>query len=456
MSPSSDRPDSSQAEGVPGVAPTEIGEEVQADLDAAFARDATRLRIKDDPTVAQTAPITFDETREVGDAAALSTGASIGVGSDAPSVRGRLRSGRRRRRRSILEIARDYDSRIKAQNEAKSGVARVDRIAETSEHVPDHVLEQPGEAVPEIVARVSETSESDESEAPEVGAKGKQRVVITDDTVDVARTAGERRRAPRRRLAFRVRSAEDDELSRLRKQRRAKQRSEGRWRPRWYTVAGSIALLVVFSLLILTSPILSIKRVEIEGNVYADPGVLADIVADLEGDPILTADLHGAEVRVEAIPWVRKARISMHLPTKVLIQVDERVPLAFVRSTDGFNRVIDRDGRVLDVIEGDPIDYTRIIGSAPTLVAGDFVPQPFLGAAQLINALPGDLAERLVSATVSPEGEISLQFTPNLQVIFGAPADYQAKLVGIINEIKRQGTRSYTVIDVSTGEPNVR
>jgi hypothetical protein len=41
-------------------------------------------------------------------------------------------------------------------------------------------------------------------------------------------------------------------------------------------------------------------------------------------------------------------------------------------------------------------------------------------------------------------------------VIFGAPADYQAKLVGVINEIKRQGTKSYTVIDVSAGEPNVR
>ncbi|MGA0878765.1 MAG: cell division protein FtsQ/DivIB, partial [Ilumatobacteraceae bacterium] len=271
-----------------------------------------------------------------------------------------------------------------------------------------------------------------------------------------ARTAGERRRASRRRFSFRTRSAEDDELSRLRKQRRAKQRAEGHWRPRWYVIVGSVGVLVVLILLVLTSPILSIKKVAIEGNVYADPDLLAAVIAGLEGDPILTADLHGAQKLVEGIPWVRKARVSMHLPSTVLIQVDERAPLAFVRSSDGFNRVIDRDGRVLDVLAGDPTEYVRIIGTAPTLTAGEFVPQPFLGAAQLINALPVDLAGRLVSATISPEGEISLQFTPTLQVIFGAPADYQAKLVGVINEIKRQGTKSYTVIDVSTGEPNVR
>lgn len=417
-------------EGVEST-PTDIADDVRADLEAAFSRDTSRLRIKDDSsghaigdaTVGVEPP--FEQPNET------ST-------SEGPAKKSRF--ARRRRRRSILEIARDYDSRAKARSESPSiavPIEETERAAHISSPVPSAV------ATP-----------TDE----DVAAGGKKRVVITDDTIDAARESHDRRRAnrPRRRFWQRARSAEDDELSRLRKQRRAKQRVDGRWRPRWYVVVSAGVALLICGLLFLTSPILAIKRVDVEGNVYADPQQMAAIVAELEGDPILTADLHGAQVRVEAIPWVRKARVSMHLPSRVLIQVDERTPLAYVRSSDGFNRVIDRDGRVLDVIEGDPIDYVRINGIAPTLVAGDFVPQPFLGAAQLINALPVDLAERLVSASVSPEGEISLQFAPNLQVIFGAPSDYQAKLVGVINEIKRQGSRSYTVIDVSTGEPNVR
>lgn len=447
--------------GGPGVAPTDIGDDVRADLEAAFERDATRLRIKDDPTVDSGALNVGGDTTglSVPDRSASSTDvAEVSErDGDRETPGRRSRRSRRRRRRSILEIARDYDTRIKAQTELKSTPVVADTGGEST------ATEDVDSA--SIIANTE--SDDDQMESPsaksaavspavKVAPDGKKRVVITDDTVDAARTAGDRPRPSRRRFGFRIRSAEDDELSRLRKQRRAKQRAEGRWRPRWYVVVGSIGLVVVLVLLVLTSPILSIKQVQLEGNVYADPELLNAVIADLEGDPILTADLHGAQMRVEDIPWVRKARVSMHLPSKVVIQVDERVPLAFVRSTDGFNRVIDRDGRILDVIEGDPIEYVRIIGTAPTLVAGEFVPQPFLGAAQLINALPVDLAARLVSATVSPEGEISLQFTPNLQVIFGAPADYQAKLVGVINEIKRQGTRSYTVIDVSTGEPNVR
>ena len=81
---------------------------------------------------------------------------------------------------------------------------------------------------------------------------------------------------------------------------------------------------------------------------------------------------------------------------------------------------------------------------------------PKSGTVELLGALPVGLADRLVSATVSPEGEISLQLSPNLSIIFGQPSEFQVKLVAVDNEMKRQGSRSYTVIDVSTGEPTVQ
>ena len=274
-----------------------------------------------------------------------------------------------------------------------------------------------------------------------VDSSGKKRVVISDDSEVIDR------KNPRQ---------SDNGAARFRLRRIAVQRQEGRRRLRWFTVVGLVVAAVVLILLLLTSPILSVRQVDVEGVVYADPQQIAAIVDSIDGEPILTVDLEVAETRLLAIPWVRLARVSMHLPARVTIEIVERTPIAYFRAVDGFNRVIDRDGRVLDVIEGDPTDYIRIIGTGPNLSAGQMTEQPLLGAAELINALPSDLRIRLLSVTVSPEGEVSLSLTNDVEVIFGRPDDFQAKLVGVVNEIKRQGTNRYAVIDVSSGQPSVR
>lgn len=275
-----------------------------------------------------------------------------------------------------------------------------------------------------------------------VDSSGKKRVVISDDSEVLDRKS--------------TRSDSDNGASRFRLRRIAVRREEGRRRLRWFTVVGLVIGVVIIVLLLLTSPILSVRQVDVEGVVYADPDLISSVVESVKGEPILTADLDAAEKKLLAIPWVRQARVSMHLPARVTIEVVERSPIAFFRSVDGFNRVIDRDGRVLDVIEGDPTDYTPINGTGPNISAGQTVEQPFLGAAELINALPAELRARLLTVTVSPEGEVSLALTNDVEVLFGRPDDFQVKLVAVVNEIKRQGTNRYAVIDVSSGQPSVR
>ncbi len=275
-----------------------------------------------------------------------------------------------------------------------------------------------------------------------VDSSGKKRVVISDDSEVIDRKSS--------------RNPSDNGASRFRLRRIAVRREEGRRRLRWFTVLGLGVAGIILVLLLLTSPLLSVRKVEVEGVVYANPELVASIVDSIDGEPILTVDLDAAEEKLLMIPWVRQARVSMHLPSRVTIEVVERTPIAFFRSVDGFNRVIDRDGRVLDVIEGDPVDFTPIIGTGPNLSAGQNTEQPFLGAAELINALPSELRSRLLTVTVSPEGEVSLALTNDVEVLFGRPDDFQAKLVGVVNEIKRQGSRRYAIIDVSSGQPSVR
>ena len=92
----------------------------------------------------------------------------------------------------------------------------------------------------------------------------------------------------------------------------------------------------------------------VTGNVYTDPERLQAVVDDLVGTPVLVADTQQAERELEAIPWVDDAKVTTHFPHGVHDR-DPRAPaVATYQGPDGQFRVIDRDGRVLDVLDGVP------------------------------------------------------------------------------------------------------
>ncbi|MEK9724664.1 MAG: FtsQ-type POTRA domain-containing protein [Rhodospirillaceae bacterium] len=64
------------------------------------------------------------------------------------------------------------------------------------------------------------------------------------------------------------------------------------------------------------------------------------------GAPILAFDIEAARARVEALPWVRRARVERMLPDTVLLDVEERQPLALWQNKGKF-ALIDHDGEVI-------------------------------------------------------------------------------------------------------------
>lgn len=101
------------------------------------------------------------------------------------------------------------------------------------------------------------------------------------------------------------------------------------------------------------------------------------------GAPILAFDLDAARRRVEALPWVRRATVERMLPDTILLNVEERRPVAIWQHNGRF-ALIDDNGEVIlrkgferfaDLImvvgEDAPRHATRlleILGAAPQLV----------------------------------------------------------------------------------------
>jgi cell division protein FtsQ len=136
---------------------------------------------------------------------------------------------------------------------------------------------------------------------------------------------------------------------------------------------------------------------------------LLDAVRLARGAPILAFDLDAARQRVEALPWIRRATVERMLPDTILINVEERRPVA-IWQHDGNFALIDDNGEVilrkgldrfadLIVVVGDdaPRHATRLLetlGMAPELV-------PWVRAAVWVGGrrwnlrLKGDIDVRL-------------------------------------------------------------
>ncbi len=110
------------------------------------------------------------------------------------------------------------------------------------------------------------------------------------------------------------------------------------------------------------SPAFALRSIEVEGELthVRRP----DIVAVLEGrvsGTFFTVDLDALRARFELIPWVRRAEVRRHWPDRLVVRLEEHVPLAhWGVPEDG--RLVDVQGEVFAASE--PSDLPVLAGPA--------------------------------------------------------------------------------------------
>jgi cell division protein FtsQ len=239
---------------------------------------------------------------------------------------------------------------------------------------------------------------------------------------------------------------------RVRARRIAVRRAKGRKRLIWVAIAAAILLVLVGAVAVLASSLFDVRTIDVQGAVYTDPAQLSSIVDELRGDAILLVDTRSVERQLESIAWVESARVSTHFPHTVFIDIRERKPIATFAGSDGKFRVIDRDGRVLDVVDGIPVDYMLITGANPDVDRGQFAGRPFASAAQLAIALPSEIRALTRSIGVdATAGDLTLRLGEKLDAQLGPATDMSAKLVRLLSEV-RGGIDGICALDVSTSE----
>lgn len=249
--------------------------------------------------------------------------------------------------------------------------------------------------------------------------------------------------------------ADRDIDPRFEERRRAWARRDRLKRVRWVKIALILAAVSVLVLGVMASPIFAIRTFVMEGNVYTSDRSVDEVRSILKGSSIFTADTTRARRVLLDDPWVADVRITTHFPSRVVVEVSERVPVVWYVGIDGRARMVDARGRVIAVLAGWPTKYLQVKGTGPDVAAGSSADDAYRAAAQLVLALPDELRPKVTALDLSPAGELSMVLKGDTLVRFGTPTGLQDKLVAVVVLLRRQDPRTIAVIDVSAGEPTV-
>ena len=272
-------------------------------------------------------------------------------------------------------------------------------------------------------------------EQPDDPAAGRDPLIVIDEDVDPP--------------------ADRDIDPRFEERRRAWARRDRLKRVRWVKIVLILAVASVLVLGVMASPIFAIRTFVMEGNVYTSDSSVDEVRSILKGSSIFTADTTRARRVMLDDPWVADVRITTHFPSRVVVEVSERVPVVWYVGIDGRARMVDARGRVVAVLAGWPTKYLQVKGTGPDVAAGSSADDAYRAAAQLVLALPDELRPKVTALDLSPAGELSMVLKGDTLVRFGTPTGLQDKLVAVVVLLRRQDPRTIAVIDVSAGEPTV-
>ncbi len=213
---------------------------------------------------------------------------------------------------------------------------------------------------------------------------------------------------------------------------REKEESQAVKRAVWLLSVMTVVGVVVW---LLHSPYLAVKEVSVSGEVASTASQRVVNSGLIEGAPMFSVDTETVREVVLSDPWVAAVEVRKEWPNTVSVAVEERYPVAWVLTGDGW-RALSLDGEALDV---DPEQVMpRITGLAGATLD---LAHPSIGPAlDFVEHLRPDLR---LGAVIEIHGQQVTAQVANRVVRLGRPADLDEKanvLVVLVDDYTDPGS----------------
>lgn len=196
---------------------------------------------------------------------------------------------------------------------------------------------------------------------------------------------------------------------RLRARRVEVLRVRGRRRLRGLLVLAVLGVLAVAGWWLAHSPLFDVDEVAVTGTERMDPAAVLDVVPITEGEPLVEVDLAAAEAAVAELPWVDSVSAGRGVDGTVTVAITEREPVAAVPGSSGW-MLVDRDGRVLEMLDGLPGDVVVVDGPVWQAEPGGWIGERALPALELATLLPASLDRIVSTVELTDEGMVLALF----------------------------------------------
>lgn len=225
-------------------------------------------------------------------------------------------------------------------------------------------------------------------------------------------------------------------------ERSRKRFARRQWARRWlawrYVVAVALLLVLVVGglWLVLFSSALAVEQVQVQGEQTLTEDEVRAAAAVPLGEPLARVDLTAIRARVQALAVVRSATVTRHWPDGVTVAVVERTPVAVV-DVSGQVRGMDADGVLFRDYQQPPADLPLVETSSDTRA------DALREAAEVVTALPDDLAARVDHVDVVTVDQITLVLRDGRTVEWGSAeqSDLKAEVLVPLLERERRAER---------------
>ena len=215
-------------------------------------------------------------------------------------------------------------------------------------------------------------------------------------------------------------------------------------------LAVAVAVLVGVVWLLLVSPVLGVRSVQVDGVRTLPADQVREAAGIAPGTPLLRVDVDAARARVARLPQVASVKVTRGWPHTVVVTVVERVPVAVV-GEPGRRTLVDAHGVLFDTVSGAPP-----AGVVPLDVASPGPGDPATAAGlTAIEALSGKLREQVASVVATTPDDITLTLADGTRVLWGGPEKSGPKgdaLEAVIGQLADGALDPATTIDVSAPE----
>jgi len=191
------------------------------------------------------------------------------------------------------------------------------------------------------------------------------------------------------------------------------------------------------------TPIFDAEQVLVRGAVHLRAGQVRRISGLTVGTNVLHADLDAAMSRLEGNGWIAEATARRELPSTIVIEVLERIPVGKM-TLEGERALVMDDGTV---ILGVTLPRLPRIWVRAASLSNPSV----LNIAAALGALSDRVHAQVTGASVRPDGSLVLQLDRGVGVTFGPPEELEQK-ARVLDELLRwadEGGMQLAALDVT-------